>query len=70
MSAPFDEAIQIRHGYEPVAEEFCATSTLLPVLATWTAVLDMRDGYDFLRDKVWPRLGGGDAQFLEFRSRL
>lgn len=58
MSATFEDALAIREGEEEMADEFCNTSTLLPILFVWTAALDMRDSYDFLRSKVLPRLQG------------
>ncbi|GER17499.1 hypothetical protein [Variovorax boronicumulans] len=63
MSASFEEAILVRHGYEEVAEESCSTSTLFPILLTWTAVLGMNDGYEFLREQVLPRLKGTTPNF-------
>ena len=63
MSAPFEEILLVRWGYEEVAEEYCSTSTLLPVLLTWTAVLGMHDGYAFLREHVFPKLIGTTPNF-------
>lgn len=58
MSATFEDALAIRDGEEEMPDEFCNTSTLLPMMFVWTAALDMRDAYDFLRSKVLPRLKG------------
>ena len=54
LSAPFEDALAIRHGYEEPSEEYRSTSTLLPVLLLWTALLGMKDVYLFIRDTVLP----------------
>lgn len=56
MSASFDEALSVRHGYAEMADEHCAVSTLFPILLVWTAALGMDDFYKFLREQVHPRL--------------
>ncbi|TMQ74869.1 hypothetical protein [Candidatus Accumulibacter phosphatis] len=58
MSATFEDALAVRDGEEEMADEFCNTSTLLPILFIWTAALGMRDAYDFLRSEVLPRMKG------------
>lgn len=58
MSATFEDALAVRDGEEEMADEFCNTSTLLPILFIWTAALGMRDAYDFLRSEVLPRMEG------------
>lgn len=63
MSAPFEEAVLIRHGYEEISEEFCSTSTLIPILLTWTATLGMKDGYAFLREQVVSKDKGTTPNF-------
>ncbi|MFC5696223.1 hypothetical protein ACFPU0_11715 [Pseudomonas sp. GCM10022186] len=63
MSAPFEEAILIRQGEEEMADEFCSTSTLIPILLTWTASLGMQDSYSFLRDHVVPSAKGTTPNF-------
>lgn len=63
MSAPFEDALHVRSGDEEMAEEFCQTSTLLPILFTWVAVLGMKDAYEFLRSEVLPRLKGTTPNF-------
>ena len=63
MSAPFEEAILMRSGYDEMREEFCSTSTLLPVLLTWTAVLGMNESYASLREYVFPKLKGTTSNF-------
>lgn len=63
MSASFDDAILVRHGYEEVSNDFQPTSTLLPVLFTWTAVLGMNDGYEFLRAEVLPKMKSTTPNF-------
>ena len=56
MSATFEDALAVRDGEEEMADEFCNTSTLLPIMFVWTAALGMRDAYDFLRLDVLPHL--------------
>jgi len=63
MSAPFEDALSVRNGDEEMADEFCHTSTLLPILFTWAAVLEMKDAYAFLRSEVVPRLNGTTPNF-------
>ncbi|RWA52603.1 hypothetical protein AU476_16910 [Cupriavidus sp. UYMSc13B] len=63
MSASFDDAILVRHGYEELSDDFQPTSTLLPILFTWTAVLGMNDGYDFLRVEVLPKMKSTTPNF-------
>jgi hypothetical protein len=58
MSATFEDALAVRDGEEEMTDEFCNTSTLLPIIFIWTAALGMRDAYDFLRLEVLPRLKG------------
>jgi len=58
MSATFEDALAVRDGEEEMSDEFCKTSTLLPIMFIWTAALGMRDAYDFLRSEVLPRLKG------------
>lgn len=53
-SAPFEEALLIRQGYEETSEESRSTSTLIPVLLIWTAALGMDDAYHFIRDRILP----------------
>jgi hypothetical protein len=58
MSATFEDALAVRDGEEEMPDEFCNTSTLVPILFIWTAALGMRDAYNFLRSEVLPRLKG------------
>jgi hypothetical protein len=55
-SAPFEEALLVRHGYQEMSEQFSQTSTLVPILLLWTAALGMRDAYIFLRNEVIPAI--------------
>lgn len=63
MSAPFDDALAVRSGEEEMADEFCDTTTLLPILFIWSAVLGMNDAYAFLRSEVAPHLKGTTPNF-------
>lgn len=58
VSASFDDALTVRSGDDDMPEEFCNTSTLLPILFIWAAVLDIQDAYKFLREEVHPRFNG------------
>jgi hypothetical protein len=58
MSATFEDALAVRDGEEEMNEEFCSTSTLVPILFIWTAALGMHEAYSFLRLQVLPRLDG------------
>jgi hypothetical protein len=53
-SAPFEDVLAAQHGYEEMSEESRSTSTLLPLLLLWTAVLGMKDTYLFIKDTVLP----------------
>lgn len=63
MSAPFEDAVRIRHGYEEMEGDFCSTSTLIPVLLTWTATLGLNEGYAFLREQIVPNAKGTTPNF-------
>lgn len=54
MSAPFEEALLVRHGYEEMSDEFVSTSTLVPMLLMWASVLKMKDVFSFIRDNILP----------------
>jgi len=56
LTAPFDEALAIRFGYQEMSDEFMSTSTLVPTLLLWAAVLGMGDVYTFIRLEVIPTL--------------
>lgn len=63
MSAPFEEAVLIRQGKNEMVDEFCSTSTLIPILLTWASSLGMQDSYMFLRDQVVPAAKGTTPNF-------
>lgn len=52
MTAPFEEALAVRHGDQPMSPEFVATTTLVPMLLVWAAVLDMSEVYEFIRREI------------------
>lgn len=56
LTAPFEEALAIRHGYEEMDQQFISTCTLVPILLLWSAALDMRDAYTHIRDEVIPAM--------------
>ena len=63
ISAPFEEALLTRHGYGELSEELYSTSTLIPILLTWTAVLGMKDAYAFVREQVIPKVPNTTPNF-------
>jgi hypothetical protein len=65
MVASFEDALSVRAGEADDLQEFMATSTLVPILLTWSAVLDQRDVYDFLRSKVLPKISGTTLNFWD-----
>lgn len=68
MSATFEDALAVRDGEEEMTDEFCNTSTLLPIIFLWTAALGMRDAYDFLRLEVLPHMKGTTPNFWSSES--
>lgn len=54
LTATFEEALQVRHGYEDVSDDLMSASTLLPILLVWSAALEMVDAYSFIREKILP----------------
>lgn len=54
LSTSFDEALGIRWGDEELTEESSGTSTLIPVLLTWSAAFGREDLYGFLKTQVLP----------------
>lgn len=56
LTAPFDDALLIKHGFEDVSPEFRSTSTLLPILLIWASVLGMKDVYEYARTEILPEL--------------
>ncbi len=52
ISAPFEEALAVRHGDEEMSPEFMATTTLVPLLLVWTSVLEMDEVYRFIKREV------------------
>lgn len=56
LTAPFEEVLAIRHGYEEMDQQFISTCTLVPILLLWSAALDMRDAYTHIRDEVIPAM--------------
>ena len=51
-TATFHEALELRHGYAELEKQWHSTSTLVPILAFWTAALEMSEAYQFLRTTV------------------
>lgn len=56
MTATFEEAVAIRHGFEPPSAESRATTTLVPILLLWAAALRADDAYGFVRSELLPEL--------------
>jgi hypothetical protein len=56
LTAPFDDAMLIKHGFEEVSPEFRSTSTLLPILLMWASALGMNDVYAYARTEILSEL--------------
>ncbi|WP_332852668.1 hypothetical protein [Duganella sp. S19_KUP01_CR8] len=54
LVARFEDALAIRWGYQDMNDDFISTSTLLPILLLWTAVLGMTPAYRHLREVIVP----------------
>jgi len=63
MSTSFDEAVLVQYGFAEIDEKSISTSTLLPILLIWTAVLELADGYKFLREQVVPGMPNSTPNF-------
>lgn len=57
MTAPFEDMLAIKHGYGSPSPEFRSTSTLVPILLLWAAVLGMDDAFAYARSEILPLLG-------------
>jgi len=56
LTAPFDDALLIKHGFDEISPEFRSTSTLLPILLMWASVLGMKDVYEYAKATILPEL--------------
>lgn len=56
MTAPFEDMLAIKHGHESSSPDFRSTSTLVPILLLWAAVLGMDDVYAYAWSKILPQL--------------
>lgn len=63
FSASFEEVLLIRNGDTETSEEFRATTTLVPLLLLWAAVLKMDEAYSFIRTKVLPSIPNTTLNF-------
>lgn len=63
LSASFEDALAVRHGDDEPNEEFMSVTTLVPVLLLWSATLEVRHVYDFLRESVASKLGSTTMNF-------
>jgi hypothetical protein len=52
LSAPFEEALAVRHGEAEMSPEFMSTTTLVPLLLVWASVLEMNELYGFIKRDV------------------
>ena len=50
-----DQQLQVRFDLEEPTDASTASSTLIPILLTWTAALELDEGYHFLREVVVPQ---------------
>lgn len=56
LSASFEDALLVRHGYEEMIDEFMSTSTLVPLLLLWASILKMTNVYTLIRENVLPAI--------------
>jgi hypothetical protein len=56
VAAPFEDALRIRWGDQEANEESSSTTTIVPVLLTWTAALGREDLFEFLKKQVIPAM--------------
>lgn len=74
-----DQQLQVRFDFEEPTDDSTAFSTLIPILLLWTAVLELDEGYRFLRKEVipatswstpnfWSAEAGFDALVADHRS--
>lgn len=56
MTAPFEDLLAIKHDHEFPSPEFRSTSTLVPILLLWVAVLGKADAFAFFRSQILPQL--------------
>ncbi len=56
LTAPFEDALLIKHGFEEVSPEFRSASTLLPIFLMWASALGMKDVYEYARTEILPEL--------------
>lgn len=65
LVATFEDALSIRAGEAEDLSEFISTSTLVPVLLTWSVVLNQGDIYEFVTRKVLPKVPGTTLNFWD-----
>lgn len=58
MNAEFDDALEVRHEREEMPDDFCNTSTLIPIVLFWAAALEVPDAYRFIKEQIVQRLPG------------
>jgi hypothetical protein len=56
VTAPFEDLLAIRRGYEAPSPEFRSTTTLVPILLLWAAALGMSDVYAYARRELLPEI--------------
>ncbi|WP_431046720.1 hypothetical protein [Roseateles sp. L2-2] len=58
-----DEQLQVRFGLQNPSDASTASSTLIPILLTWTAALGLDGAYQFLREVVMPECSWSTPNF-------
>ncbi len=58
LNASFAEALQVRHGDGDIDPSFLNTCALIPLLAIWSAALDVPGAYPTLVGQIAPRMSG------------
>lgn len=56
LNATFQDALTARHDSGEPDSELLSTTTIIPILALWAAALEQKEGYDFLRTVIVPRI--------------
>jgi hypothetical protein len=54
LTCSLEEALNIRFSFEEADDDACSCSILIPILLTWTAVLGIDEGYEYLRSTIIP----------------
>lgn len=56
LTATFEDVLAVRYGFQEVDDAFMSTTTLVPMLLLWSAVLGMTEVYTHIRTSVIPAI--------------